>query len=239
MPKKVNAPKNAPGRKAGSYEWYQLQDQAAYYKDFLKPKILWNEIAYQINGVLDNKKYYLNNKCYFIISEKYNIKYILAVFNSNISNFLIKQLANSLKNGYNIGKNFVEQIPIVLPLEENEAIFDHDINDVQNNSIKLNKEIKGFLKWLQGEYNIDKLSQKLEKYYELTFDEFLEEVRKKKVNTKKRAIRENLEDEFNNSLKIIKQLQSEIQKLEDKINQKVYEIYDLTDEEIKIIENNI
>ena len=38
---------------------------------------------------------------------------------------------------------------------------------------------------------------------------------------------------------IIKQLQSEIQKLEDKINQKVYEIYDLTDEEIKIIENNI
>lgn len=239
MPKKVNAPKNAPGRKTGSYEWYQLQDQAAYYKDFLKPKILWNEIAYQINGVLDNKKYYLNNKCYFIISEKYNIKYILAVFNSNISNFLIKQLANSLKNGYNIGKNFVEQIPIVLPLEENETIFDHDINDVQNNSIKLNKEIKGFLKWLQGEYNIDKLSQKLEKYYELTFDEFLEEVRKKKVNTKKRAIRENLEDEFNNSLKIIKQLQSEIQKLEDKINQKVYEIYDLTDEEIKIIENNI
>ena len=48
-----------------------------------------------------------------------------------------------------------------------------------------------------------------------------------------------MEEEFNNSLEIIKPLQSEIRKLEDEINQKVYELYNLNENEIKIIEENI
>ena len=47
-----------------------------------------------------------------------------------------------------------------------------------------------------------------------------------------------MEEEFNNSLNIIQPLQLEIQKLEDEINQKVYELYDLNEDEIKIIEEN-
>lgn len=239
MPKKDDAPKEAPGRKAGNYQWYQLQDKAAYYEEFSKAKILWNEIAYQINGVIDKEGYYLNNKCYFIISDKYNIKYILALFNSNISNFLIRQLANTLKNGYNIGKNFVEQLPIKLPEENNQNTFDELVDTIQNKSRNLNNEINAFHKWLQGEYKIGKLSKKLRKYYEYSFDEFLDELHKKKVNTKKRTVHENLEEEFNNSLEIIKHLQIEIKELEYTINQKVYELYDLTEDEIKIIEENI
>ena len=122
-------------------------------------------------------------------------------------------------------------------VEEHE--FDYYVDIIQEKGKKLNKEITGFHKWLQGEYNIDKLTQKLEKYYELSFEEFLDEVKKKKINTKKRSIRENLEEEFNNSLEIIKPLQIEIIKLEEEINQKVYELYNLTEEEINIIEESL
>lgn len=31
------------GRKAGSYQWYEIQDNIAYYKEFSKPKIMWQE----------------------------------------------------------------------------------------------------------------------------------------------------------------------------------------------------
>lgn len=55
----------------------------------------------------------------------------------------------------------------------------------------------------------------LEEYYELTFDEYLEEIKNQKIDTKKRSIRENLEEEFNNSIDIIKPLQLEIKELED------------------------
>jgi hypothetical protein len=34
-------------------------------------------------------------------------------------------------------------------------------------------------------------------------------------------------------------LQQQIQELEDEINQKVYKLYDLTDDEIKIIEDSL
>ena len=48
----------------------------------------------------------------------------------------------------------------------------------------LQKETNSFKEWLIHTFNIEKLSQKLEKYYELSFDEFLNEVKKKKVNVK-------------------------------------------------------
>ena len=47
-----------------------------------------------------------------------------------------------------------------------------------------------------------------------------------------------MENEFNESVSIIKPLQKEIQELETEINQLVYSLYELTDEEIVIIENS-
>ena len=167
------------------------------------------------------------------------MKYILAILNSKISNFIHHLIATPIQGGYSFSKTYMEQIPIKYPNDNEIILFNKLVEIVLKDNNKFIKEIDGFLNWLQNEYKINKLSQKLEKYYELTFEEFLEEIRKKKVDTKKRAIRENLEEEFNNSLKIIKPLQTEIQEIENEINQKVYELYELTDEKIRIIEENI
>lgn len=48
-----------------------------------------------------------------------------------------------------------------------------------------------------------------------------------------------IESEFNKSINIIKPLQNSIQELENEINQIVYELYGLTDEEIVTIENSL
>ncbi len=49
-------------------------------------------------------------------------------------------------------------------------------------------------------FNIVKFSQKLEKYYELSFDDFLNEVKKKKVNVKSRKNYQTLKEEFEKSI---------------------------------------
>lgn len=100
-------------------------------------------------------------------------------------------------------------------------------------------EVNGFKHWIQKEFNVEKLSQKLEKYYELSEDEFIDEMRKKKVDTKSRKNREYLEHEFSESLAIITPLLQEIERTDNEIDQMVYELYGLTDEEINIIEDNI
>lgn len=59
------------------------------------------------------------------------------------------------------------------------------------------------------------------------------------VNIKDRKTQELIESEFNKSINIIKPLQNSIQELENEINQIVYELYGLTDEEIVTIENSL
>lgn len=58
---------------------------------------------------------------------------------------------------------------------------------------------------------------------------------KKKVDTKSRENREYLESEFNESLAIIKPLLKEIKETDNEIDQTVYELYGLNEEEIRII----
>ena len=83
------------------------------------------------------------------------------------------------------------------------------------------------------------LSKKLENYYELDFEEFLQEVKKKKVDITQRKTQDLLEKEFNESLEIIEIIQREIKETDDKINQLVYDLYELTEEEINIIEESL
>ena len=73
--------------------------------------------------------------------------------------------------------------------------------------------------------------------YNYNFNMFFKEI-EKEVKIPQRDKQELLEKEFNNSLTIIFSLQNEIQILESKINQTVYSLYDLTAEEIAIIENS-
>ena len=102
---------------------------------------------------------------------------------------------------------------------------------------ELIKEINGFKDWLQRTYNVNKFSQKLDKYYELSFEDFLVELKKKKVDIKPRKTQELLKNEFKESVKKIKPYKIEISKTDKKIDQMVYQLYDLTPKEIKIIEN--
>jgi hypothetical protein len=86
---------------------------------------------------------------------------------------------------------------------------------------------------------MDKFSQKLDKYYKLTFDEFLAELKKKKVDIKPRKTQELLKTEFEESVNKINPLLLEIKETDNEIDQMVYNLYGLTPEEIKIIEESL
>ena len=217
-------------------EWYKLI-RYGNINLFKKRKILFPAIC-KNNKFCISEKYegFSGGSVFAITSETTSLEYLLGIFNSKLMQTYLHSVTSLKKGGYHsYSSKSINNCPIVL----NNGVLEKEVEKIVDVNENINNEIKGFLNWLQGEYKINKLSQKLEKYYELTFEEFLEETRKKKVDTKKRAIRENLEEEFNNSLKIIKPLQTEIQEIENEINQKVYELYELTEEEIRIIEENI
>ena len=109
------------GRKPGSYEWFHIQDNVAYYEDFEKPKIVWGNLALHSQFSIVDTGYYINAPSAFIATDNY---YLLAVLNSKVADYYIKQLGVSRSGGYFEYKPmFVEKLPIPVITSDLEEKF--------------------------------------------------------------------------------------------------------------------
>ena len=116
--------------------------------------------------------------------------------------------------------------------------------------VEMNKtkgeEIRGFLRWLKRgiETEIDTLKNKtkIQGYFDLSLEELLEILKKNRrsisIDLSSRDFQESLEREFTNSLDKLKPLLSYIQHTDALIDQVVYQLYGLTDQEITVVEGN-
>ncbi len=112
--------------------------------------------------------------------------------------------------------------------------------------IKMNKEkqkeVKGFLKWLAGEIKTDierlKLKTKVKDYHDHNLETILGVLRRNRIKIG-RTLRENIENEFNSSLKKLRPLKTKIGATDNLIDQIVYLLYGLTEDEIKIVEGKV
>ncbi|MFQ6088953.1 MAG: hypothetical protein ACE5K0_08645 [Candidatus Methanofastidiosia archaeon] len=110
-----------------------------------------------------------------------------------------------------------------------------------------NKEIKGFLEWLEGtiKIKIENLSgkTKLREYYKHDFDEIRRVFEKNKklfeFDPKRREFLELVKDEFDKSILKLKPLLERIKATDNLIDQIVYKLYGLTDDEIRIVEESL
>jgi hypothetical protein len=236
------------GRKPGSYKWYELQDSVDYFQEFNKVKLIYQRINTKLFATLDLNGNYVLDSCFILTSNEMNIRYLGVLLTSNVINFIFRIIAHPLartsanpleKPRYLHSKVYVEQLPIYpATIEEQQPLIENGKKMLQLNH-RLQVEIKGFQDWLTQTFNIRKLSQKLEKYYELSFDNFLAELNKKKVDTKQRKNQELLKNEFDESISKINPLLQKIKETDNEIDQMVYDLYGLTPEEIKIIEESL
>jgi len=105
-------------------------------------------------------------------------------------------------------------------------------------------EIKGFLDWLEGEVGakVEDLTPKtnVQQYYKLQFDELLAILKKNKrkiaIDPARREPQERLQAEFGASVDKLKPLMERIAATDELIDQIVYKLYGLTEEEIGIAE---
>ena len=89
---------------------------------------------------------------------------------------------------------------------------------------------------------LEKRSTKLEKWYELSFVDFIKELNKSIKTIKGTPLTKKDEFEWIDLFEENKQkalsLKAEIDKTDKEIDQMVYALYELTEEEIKIVENS-
>ena len=105
------------------------------------------------------------------------------------------------------------------------------------------EEIRGFLRWLEREIKveIDTLQNKtaIQSYFNLSSDQLRGILKKNRrlirVDSSSRNFQESLEREFTSSLAKLNPLITRIRQTDALIDQVVYQLYGLTDEEIEIV----
>lgn len=239
---KVDLEKRAVVKENG-IPWYALQRYASdYYPEFKKEKIIWQRIAYKPAFCFEDQESLILDSLSFLTIDNpnYNLKYLLSILNSNLFVWFLSQTGHIYGDrGFLVANQYLERFPIVpITLEDQKPFIEIADKMILYNE-KLILEINGFKNWLQRPpYNIDKFTKKLNKYYKLSFDDFLIELNKKKVDIKERKTQELFKKEFEESLSKIKPLILEIEKTENEIKNMVYDLYGLNEDEIKIIEKD-
>ncbi|MEI6456313.1 MAG: TaqI-like C-terminal specificity domain-containing protein, partial [bacterium] len=131
-----------PGRKPGSYKWYEIQDAVDYYPEFEKPKILFAEIATKGQFTPDETNFYSDTTSYILGTAD---KFLLGILNSNVCNYFFSKISSSIRGGFFRWKRqYVELIPIVKINQQEELSNSLHATIISNVDLmlQLNKELK-------------------------------------------------------------------------------------------------
>lgn len=151
------------GRKPGDYKWYEIQDTIAYFKEFEKPKIIYGKITTQPRFALDLDGYIVNDSIFFF---PFVDKKLLAILNSKLGWFLIKNTCTQVRGGYQLIWRYFGNLPIAKEeFPELEKLVDRmlslhkRLNEIGDKETDEKKRIKEEIKRIDAE--IDELVYKL------------------------------------------------------------------------------
>ena len=213
----------------GEY-WWELRN-CAYYDLFEKPKIIFPNLQNSNKFSLDERGVYINAPAVFLPTSN---KTLLCILNSSLIWEFLLSICVVRSGGYvEVKPQYFEQIPI--PEFNNEDEFERKADEIISSTAKLQSIQKKFSDLLLTKFDIEKLSRKLQSWHELTFKQFLKELKKKKVKLSLSREAEWMEY-FNEQKAKADELKAQIAHTDKEIDAMVYELYGLSEEERKVVE---
>ncbi len=246
--------------RATEQEWYELQQpQQAFVPAFEEPKILNARFQRIPKFIYDTKGNYLNAPDSFISN---GTLWLTAELNSRIVWFVIQNICDALRGGmwrYVVYTNSVDSIIIVEPQgSEDDPTTDKGklallAKTTQEKAFKRLEYRKGFLSYINDllnnksteTNNDDDVSEgsAINRWDTLSWNEFIKAASSpsafgKRFSEACKQVQTNmtLKKSFEEMQPLCSQLTREIHDCERQINEIVYRLYDLTPDEIKLLE---
>ena len=224
-----------PGRKSGTYKWFEIQDSIDYWREFEKPKISYQEIQFHPCYALDTKGFYGNNKTFFITCDDL---YLLAVLNSPLMWWHNWRYLPHMKDEALSPLGFLmEALPIAEPSPAFRAAVETAVRRLIDITASQQQTQRTVLDWLRVEYAIEKPSQKLAALTDLDSDAFIAEV--KKLRGKKQPLTAAslaaLRAEYTNSIEPARTQATEALQLERTLSDLINQAYGLTPAEVQLM----
>ena len=231
-----------PGRKCGSYSWYELQDTVSYHRLFKSVKIVYPEFSQGAKFSMDKKGSYLNNKCFFINSDDFSL---LAILNSKPIWFFLAGQAASQRGGewrLELRTQYMDNVPLPPGYNGDHPELTALGRACQNAAEKrynLQQALARRIPDLAPSGSTARLSTKLQKWWLFPdFSSFRSEVRRCLKADIPLIERSEWEDWLNRDKSEIARLDAEIKGNEYRIDVIVYSLFKLTSAEICLLEAN-
>lgn len=206
---------------------------------FENKKIVVRKTGDSLIACLDDSDYYFDTLVHGIYEKEkgFELEPLLAVLNSRPATKFYR-LLHDIK-----GKVFAKISLNNLgsfPIPDTISIKGKELGDKAKMLLETTNELhqlsSKFLMLLQSKLEIEKVSRKLQNWYKLEFKGFLKELKKSKTQLGLAEEAEWMQYFKEQKLKA-QDLQMQIETIEQQIDKMVYELYELNEEEIKIVEN--
>jgi hypothetical protein len=206
-------------------------------------KIITPDIALRSQMSIDSGKYYHGTTLYSFIKKdntKEDYRYFLSLFNSSLMWIFIQNTSSELRGGYfRFKTKYLEQFPLpkLNNIDEQQPFIDK-----ADTMLELNKKLYQVKQDFINELELDKIPKKLQAFELLEFDEFIKEYKKAKKlkfgdKLEEREFKNQWRALFDNDKAIVCELKSKIDTTDKEIDSMVYKLYNLTDEEVAIVES--
>jgi len=185
-------------------------------------------------------KYYPLNNFSFVEStnNEFVLEYLLALLNSKLMNVYFK----NVHIDYNIKPKYIERLPIKKVSIEIQELYSDKVSFVILHTKDFSLQLRRFQDYISSQFNLEKLTRKLQNWHELDFADFIKELNKAIKNASGTPLTKKDEFEwlelFEDNKKKAQDLQTQITQTEKTIDTMVYDLYGLTQEEREIVENS-
>jgi type I restriction-modification system DNA methylase subunit len=171
-------------------------------------------------------------------NENYSLKYVLTILNSKvIKKYWLAKYSDSKQLFPKIKGYQLKQLPIPITSYSGQLPFIEKADMMLSLNKELQEQSLKFQRSLERKFLLTELSKKLQDWYLLSYADFVKELEKKKI---KLSLSHEAEWEtyFTSEAKKALDLKAQIEKTDKEIDQMVYALYDLTEDEIKIVEGS-
>jgi hypothetical protein len=227
-------------RKKTSGKWFETQDSIGYHDEFAKPKIIYPNMTSVFPFMYDESGIFGNQKCFILTvkNDSVSLLYLTAVFNSSLAKLWIWHNCPELQGGTReISKVYFEHFPVPRATEEQADQLAQYATKRAHLTAEMKTHCSKFTRNIQREYNLDKLSTKIENWFQTPFKEFLKELEKSKVKltlSQKAEWEEYFLQESKKALEIKRQIEA----TDKEIDLMVYALYGLTADELSDMHEN-
>ena len=223
--------------RATKQEWFELQQaQLAYQPRFLTPKISYGHFAQNRIFAFDRTGFFSNDKSYFIPNADYGL---LAYLNSSLAWVFIVGLSPAVRGGFHeLRVQYIERVPLPTDLTALETFGAHATTLAAERRNSVQAVIRR-IPDLCPLGRAPKLNNRLREWWNRDFKSFRAEINKafkadiplKQRNDWEKFLREEGEK--------VRRLTAEIEQAERKIDAIVYKLFDLTPDEITLLESSL